>query len=208
MWFENGRRGLRPLWAAVCAIGLIGCASQPEEDPAAPKRGAIGKSDYPVTSGIARQTGDPYTDLGEDKGRLFDATTSFGLPSWLGGSDDDEEETAAVAPGGTGIQVNGYLWGAALDTISFMPLDTADPQGGIIKTEWYSDPDQPDQRHRVHVFIVSGQLRADGVRVSVFRQTRNDAGEWVDVEPPADTASALKDVIVRRARELGVASTG
>lgn len=207
MWVEDKRRGARALWATVCVVALAGCAGQSGQDGGS-ERGAVGKSEYPVDSDIARQTGDPYTDLDEDKGSLFDASTSFGLPGWLGGDDDDEAETAAVAPGGTGIQVNGHLWGAALDTVSFMPLETADPEGGIIKTEWYSEPDRPDERHRVHVFIISGQLRADGVRVSVFRQIRNEQGEWVTADPPADTASALKDVIVRRARELGTASTG
>lgn len=204
MWLENRRRGARTLWAAVCAIALAGCASEQAGDPA-PERGPVGSSDYPVNSDVARQTGDPYTELAEDKGTLFDLSTGFDFP-WS--DDDDEEDAAAVAPGGNGIQVNGYLWGAALDTIAFMPLDTADPQGGIIKTDWYSEPDQPDQRHRVNVFILSGQLRADGVRVAVFRQVRNEAGEWVDAEPPAETASALKDVIMRRARELGTADTG
>jgi hypothetical protein len=208
MWLDEQRRGARVLGAAVCVIALVGCASQPEGEAtgtAGEKRGAIGKSDYPVNSDIARQTGDPYTDLGENQGSLLDLTTSFDFP-WS--DDDDEAETAAVAPGGAGIQVNGDLWGAALDTIAFMPLETADPQGGIIKTGWYSEPDQPDQRYRVNVFIVSGQLRSDGVRVSVFRQIRNEADEWVDAAPPEETASALKDVILRRARELGMASTG
>lgn len=208
MWFDDQRRGARVLGAAVCVIALVGCASQPEGEAtgtAGEKRGAVGKSDYPVTSDVARQTGDPYTSLGQDKGTLFDLSAGFDFP-WS--DDDDEAETAAVAPGGAGIQVNGYLWGAALDTVSFMPLESADPQGGIIKTGWYSEPDQPDQRYRVNVFIVSGQLRADGVRVSVFRQIRNEADEWVDAEPPEETANALKDVIMRRARELGVASTG
>ena len=33
------------------------------------------------------------------------------------------------------IGVNGYLWRAALDTLSFMPLASADPYGGVIVTD-------------------------------------------------------------------------
>ncbi len=41
---------------------------------------------------------------------------------------------------GTGIGVNAYLWRGALDTLSFMPLASADPFGGTIITDWYTPP--------------------------------------------------------------------
>jgi hypothetical protein len=51
-----------------------------------------------------------------------------------------EERQAAAAGGGAGLSVNAYLWRAALDTLSFMPLASADPFGGTIITDWYSPP--------------------------------------------------------------------
>ena len=45
---------------------------------------------------------------------------------------------------GTGLGVNSFLWRASLDTLSFMPLASADPFGGVIITDWYAPPDAPE----------------------------------------------------------------
>src|SRR5262249_9492739 len=42
--------------------------------------------------------------------------------------------------GEPGVGVNSFLWRASLDTVSFMPLVSADPFGGVIITDWYSPP--------------------------------------------------------------------
>src|SRR5689334_17705648 len=44
------------------------------------------------------------------------------------------------------IGVNGYLWRATLDTLSFMPLASADPYGGVVITDWYTNPEVPTER--------------------------------------------------------------
>lgn len=108
--------------------------------------------------------------------------------------------------GGPGIGVNAYLWRASLDTISFMPLSSADPFGGVIITDWYSPPETPNERFKVNVRILGRDLRADGVRASVFRQRLNEAGSWVDSEVAANTATDLEDAILTRARQLRIAS--
>src|ERR1700744_1998540 len=72
----------------------------------------------------------------------------------------------------SGIGVNGFLWRASLDTISFMPIASADPFGGVMITDWYTPPDQPGERTKLNVYIRGRDLRADGVKVSVFRQTK------------------------------------
>jgi hypothetical protein len=72
-----------------------------------------------------------------------------------------------------GLGVNGFLWRAALDTIAFMPISSADPFGGVIITDWYASPDTPNERTKLNVFIRDRDLRADGIKVSVFRQTKN-----------------------------------
>jgi hypothetical protein len=108
--------------------------------------------------------------------------------------------------GGSGIGVNSFLWRASLDTISFMPLVSADPFGGTIITDWYSPPDQPGERFKVNVFILGRQLRSDGVRVSVFRQVRDGAGGWRDAETASGTGTQLENAILSRAREFRTAS--
>ena len=115
-------------------------------------------------------------------------------------------ETPNTPGGGSGIGVNAYLWRASLDTISFMPLSSADPFGGVIITDWYSPPETPNERFKVNVRILGRDLRADGVRASVFRQRLNEAGSWVDSEVAGNTATDLEDAILTRARQLRIAS--
>src|ERR1700722_2670878 len=110
----------------------------------------------------------------------------------LGG--DDNKNT-----GGAGIGVNGYLWRATLDTVSFMPISSADPFGGVIITDWYSSPDAPSERTRLNIYIRDRDLRADGVRVSVFRQVKSGGG-WSDAAVSPATASSLENAILTKAR--------
>jgi len=89
--------------------------------------------------------------------------------------------------------------------LSFMPLASADPFGGVIITEWYSSPQALDERLKVTVYILDRHLRADGIKVAVFRQTRS--GEtWVDAQVAPDTSTKLTDAILTRARELRLAT--
>jgi hypothetical protein len=117
--------------------------------------------------------------------------------------------TSAIASGSTRVTlgVNSYLWHATLDTLSFLPLVSADPFGGVIISEWYVAPTSPNERLKVTVYIMDRSLRADGLKVVVFRQTRN-AGGWLDAQPSADTAHKLEDSILTRARELRLATLG
>ena len=105
----------------------------------------------------------------------------------------------------SGIGVNAFLWRATLDTISFMPLLSADPFGGVIITDWYAPAESPDERFKMTVYILGRTLRADGVQVSVFRQERGESGLWEDRPTSADTAVSLEDKILDRARQLRTA---
>ncbi|MBP2229878.1 DUF3576 domain-containing protein [Azospirillum agricola] len=102
-----------------------------------------------------------------------------------------------------GLSVNSFLWRASLDTLSFMPIASADPFGGVILTDWYTPPDSPNERFKVNLYILDRQLRADGVRVSVFKQQRNGS-EWRDANVGPETAGTLEDAVLTRARQLRV----
>ena len=119
--------------------------------------------------------------------------------------DDVDTGTTAIS-GGTSrtVGVNSYLWHATLDTLSFMPLASADPFGGVIITEWYSPPNTPSDRIKVTIYILDRRLRADGIKISVFRQVRSNEG-WVDAQTNPETANKLEDAILTRARELRLA---
>jgi len=109
--------------------------------------------------------------------------------------------------GGGGIGVNAFLWRASLDAISFMPLSSADPFGGVIITDWYSPQQSPDERFKVTVYILDTRLRADGVRVALFKQQRDAArGTWLDGQPGAGAAADIENAILTRARELRIAA--
>ncbi len=106
---------------------------------------------------------------------------------------------------GGGIGVNGFLWRATLDTVSFMPIASADPFGGVIITDWYSPPDSANERTKLNVFIRGRDLRADGVKVSIFRQTKGTDGAWVDSTVAPSTAGSLENAILTKARQIRLA---
>ena len=104
--------------------------------------------------------------------------------------------------GGGGIGVNAFLWRASLDTISFMPVSSADAFGGVIITDWHSPADVQGERFKMNVYILGRALRADGVRVAVFRQVQAADGSWRDAAIPEQTAVRIEDSILTRARQL------
>ncbi len=123
--------------------------------------------------------------------------------SLLGGDKNEEP-----VPGGSPIAVNSYLWRASLDTISFMPLTSADPFGGVIITDWYSPSEVRDERFKVNIYILGRDLRADGVRAAVFRQRQDPFDGWVDADVNEDTATDLENAILTRARQLRISGIG
>ncbi len=101
----------------------------------------------------------------------------------------------------TTIGVNSYLWRAALDTVSFMPLLQTDSTGGVIVTDWYANPANPGERVKLTVTILDQDLRADAVRVAASRQVAQGGG-WADAPVQAATVQRLEDIILTKAREL------
>lgn len=110
-----------------------------------------------------------------------------------------------VEQGGGGIGVNALLWRSSLETISFMPLASADPFGGVILTDWFTPAESPTERFKLNLYIVGRELRADGVRVSVFRQRRDGVDNWVDAPIDPQTALSIENAILTRARQIRTA---
>ena len=107
----------------------------------------------------------------------------------------------------TAIGVNSYLWRASLDTLSFMPLLQTDSNGGVIVTDWYSNPANQGERMKLTVTILDRDLRADALRVEAARQVAQ-AGVWVDAPVQAATVQKLEDIILTKARDLRRGATG
>jgi len=171
---------------AVAAIGLSGCGDLSSD-------GTV----YPTSQRKRKGGVDAYDTSVDDS--IF-GKEGLGL-NLLGGDDDD----AGGGGGGGGVAVNSYLWRASLDTVSFMPLSSADPFGGVIITDWYSPPEAPNERFKLSVFILDRQLRADGLRVAVFKEEAR-GGRWTPAPLDSSTAVNIENRILERARELRVAS--
>ncbi len=108
----------------------------------------------------------------------------------------------AQGEGGSGIGVNHFLWRASLDTFAFMPLNSADPFGGVIITDWFSPQGTPNERFKMTIYILDRRLRADGIKVAVFRQLRTGANGWDDSTVNSQTAIDLENAILTRARQM------
>jgi hypothetical protein len=115
--------------------------------------------------------------------------------------EDQARRTDIAASQVTTIGVNAYLWRASLDTVSFAPLAQSDSNGGVIVTEWYSNPQNPQERVKLTVTILDQDLRADALRVTAARQIQQ-GGQWVDAPVTAATVQRLEEIILTRARDL------
>ncbi|MEO0057543.1 MAG: hypothetical protein RIT17_996 [Pseudomonadota bacterium] len=119
--------------------------------------------------------------------------------SACGGSERPRTELQAAQLNTIGV--NAYLWRAALDTVSFAPLLQADSNGGVIVTDWYANPSNPNERVKLTVTILDQDLRADALRVAASRQVA-EGGNWVEAPVQATTVQKLEDIILTKARDL------
>ena len=123
----------------------------------------------------------------------------------LSKSNDAQPRSSTSVQSRPSLGVNAFLWRASLETLNFMPLESVDPFGGVILTEWYANPELPTERFKATVYILDTQLRADALKVSIFKQT-NSGGTWRDASIDADTARDIENAILTRARELFIAT--
>jgi len=118
-----------------------------------------------------------------------------------GGGSKERPKADLAASKITTIGVNSYLWRASLDTLSFMPMVQTDSNGGVIVTDWYTNPNSPNERMKLTVSILDQDLRADALRVAASRQI-NQGGQWVNAPVEAATVQKLEEIILTKARDL------
>jgi hypothetical protein len=171
---------LRASFAVACLTALSACSFFQAEYPDK----QVGQESNPAWGGLKNDS-----IFGEGGIVIF------------GGSSDKNKDNGGAA----GIGINAYLWRASLETLSFMPLASADPFGGVIITDWYSPPESPNERFKMSIFITDRELHADGIRVSVFRQVKS-GNDWADATLAAKTSLDLENAILTRARELRAAN--
>lgn len=127
--------------------------------------------------------------------------TIFGDGLDLFGGGDDQAEAGANLP------VNKYLWRGAIETLNFLPLNSTDPHGGVIVTDWGATADAPDERFKVTAYITSATLKPQSLNVVVNRQKLSPAGAWVTAPVTAEAKRQLEDAILTKARQLRTADS-
>ena len=95
----------------------------------------------------------------------------------------------------TTVEVNKYLWQASLDVLNFLPIEAVDPFTGIIVTG-FGTPPGGGRAYRATVYVQDPALDARSLRVAL--QTRGGA------PVSAETARAVEDAILTRARQLRI----
>ena len=98
------------------------------------------------------------------------------------------------------------LWRASLDTIDFMPLNSADQVGGTIITDWYSTENNQRERCKLNIFITGKKLNTENLRVASFCQEFNDI-MWVNTKTEKENNIKIENAILNKAKKLKLQSS-
>jgi hypothetical protein len=104
--------------------------------------------------------------------------------------------------GSMGLPINAILWESSLEVISFMPLASADPFGGVIISDWYIDENNKNERCKLNIFIKGSEFKADNIRVGSFCQILEQNGVWVDTKINEENNRNLENAILNRAKKI------
>ena len=122
-------------------------------------------------------------DRDQDTTSATNVQTSSILDLFSGGTDPN-----------TAVEVNKYIWNAALQILDFMPIQTVDPFTGVI-VYGFGTPPGGRTAYRATVFVQDPALDARSLNVSLASRSGP-----VD----AETVRIVEDAILTRARELRV----
>lgn len=94
----------------------------------------------------------------------------------------------------------GPVWQATIETIGFMPLNSADSSSGAIITDWYEDPNHPGERFKLNIFIKSKKLDLSSIEVKLFKQ-KLQGNLWRDLPSSEAMEKDIRDKILNNARK-------
>lgn len=100
--------------------------------------------------------------------------------------------------GNTSRAANKYLWNASLETLSFLPLEQADPFSGVLVTGWGTAPGS-SREYRATIYVDGPSLDATSLKVAVFRKSGNR-----EIPAAAATSLEVENAILSRARQLRI----
>ena len=159
-----------------------------------------------TTGEIINRSGTVYSSADRKELALRDAENRLSTGGGLFSSDgidlfggDGKKNSGEFA--GFGMPINPYLWSASLETLSFMPLSSADPFGGTIFTDWYSSGANENERCKINVFISGAELKTQNLRVASFCEIFKN-NKWVGVKTKSEDNIGLENAILNKAKKL------
>ena len=111
------------------------------------------------------------------------------------------ESEPKVQYGAIGMPINPYLWKASLETISFMPLASADPFGGTIITDWYTSASNENERCKLNIFINGLELKTENLKVSSFCQIFKNQ-KWINIKNNVQNDIKIENAILNKAKKI------
>ena len=90
------------------------------------------------------------------------------------------------------------LWRASLDTISFLPLISANYSGGIIISDWYSG-DGTNESIKITIRFLTNEIRADALEIKVFSKKCGTQSDCSITESNGQIVRDLKKSILKKA---------
>ena len=123
----------------------------------------------------------------------------FGKKGMIGNINEDSKAVSSI-----GMPINPYLWKGSLETVGFMPLSSADPFGGIIITDWYSEGHAINERCKINIFIRGLELKTSNLKVGSFCQSFKN-NKWVDLPVNASSNVQLENAILNKAKKIKLA---
>ena len=119
----------------------------------------------------------------------------------LGNDQENNTSTGMIA-----MSVNPFLWRAALETVDFMPLSSADQIGGTIITDWYSTSGNEKERCKLNIFITGINLKTENLRVISFCQEFKNP-TWVNKETEKENNIKIENAILNKAKKIKLQSS-
>lgn len=114
----------------------------------------------------------------------------------FGGSKKNEDAPFAA---------NNILWRATLESLNFVPLNSADYGGGVIVTDWYSTPGLNSGSIKITVKFLSANLSSNSIEVDSYERTCNNNSFNCSIKKTSKNFNTqIKDKILAKARELSV----
>ena len=166
-----------------------------------------------TTGKIIERSGTKFNSGQNKQLALQDAETRLQSGGGLLGNDGlsvsgiiNQDNMSRGSVGTFGMPINTFLWRGALDTINFMPLNSADPIGGTILTDWYSSSNNENERCKLNIFISGAELKTQNLKVTSFCQEFKNQ-KWINKDVSLENNIKLENAILNKAKKLKLQSS-